>query len=96
MPFGTIQSLFKLWDFQKGVMARITVDIEVLNAAELIRNRKGKFFHWVATKFRSKQDLTKVIEKRISEELVSALRENLDLKLKEEGIAANLKISVRN
>ena len=48
------------------------------------------------TKFRSNQDLTKVIEKRISEELVSALRENLDLKLKQEGIAANLKISVRN
>lgn len=76
-------------------MARITVDIEVLNTAELIRNRKGKFFHWVATKFKSHQDLTKVIEKKISEELVSVLRENLNNRFKKEGIAANLRISVR-
>ena len=76
-------------------MARITVDIKVLNTSELIRNRKGKFFHWMATKFKSDQDLTKVIEKRISDELVAGLREELDLKFRQEGIAANLKISVR-
>lgn len=75
-------------------MARITVHIEVLNTAELIKNRKGKFFHWVATKFKTDQDLTKVIERKISQELVTSLRENLDLKFKQEGIAANLKISV--
>ncbi len=76
-------------------MAIITVDIEVLNTQQLILNRKGRFFHWVATKFKSDQDLTRLIEKKIAEELVNGLRENLDLKFKQEGIAANLKISVR-
>ena len=76
-------------------MTRITVDIEVLNTTELIRNRKGKFFHWVASRFKTDKDLTKAVEKKISQELIAGLRENLDQRFKQEGITANLKISVR-
>ena len=75
-------------------MAKITVNIEVLNTSEIIQNRKGKVFHWLARRIKSPDALRRAIEKRILKEVINGIKVNLDQRFKEEGIAARLKISM--
>ncbi len=77
-------------------MARISVQIDVLNAQEVVENKKGKAIKWIASVFLSEAALKKKIEDKICQEIIKSLRENLDKSLKEEGVAANLTISVEH
>lgn len=75
-------------------MAKIMVNIEVLNTSEIIQRRKGKFFHWLARRIKSPDELRRAIEKKISKEVINGIKVSLDQRFKEEGIAAKLKISI--
>lgn len=75
-------------------MAKIMVNIEVLNTSEIIQRRKGKIFHWLARRIKSPDELRRAIEKKISKEVIDGIKVSLDQRFKEEGIAARLKISM--
>jgi len=75
-------------------MAKIMVNIEVLNTSEIIQRRKGKIFHWLASRIKSPDELRMAIEKKISKEVINGIKVSLDQRFKEEGIAAKLKISI--
>jgi hypothetical protein len=75
-------------------MAKITIQLDVLNSKEIVRNRKGKLVGFVASIFMKEEDLKRKIEEKITEDIVRGLKETLHQRLKEEGVAASLKISV--
>lgn len=76
-------------------MARIVIDIDVLNPSEVIKNKKGTFLNWFSTVLYSEETRKKKVEQKICSELVKKLRENLDHGLRQEGIAAKIRISAK-
>jgi len=76
-------------------MATITITVDVLNAHEVVSIHKGRLVGWLASRFKSEAYLKGEIEKLIAEELVTGIRSQLNDRLQEEGVAANLKISVK-
>jgi len=76
-------------------MPEIVVKIDVLNAPEIIRARKGKALYWLAHQIKGPENLKMLVEEHILKEVVSGLRNQLDERFQEEGILANLKISIQ-
>ena len=74
-------------------MAKVLIEIDVLNSHEIIKEKKGKFTNWFASLIYSEEDLKKKVEEKICKEIVKSLRENLDKGFQEEGVAARLRIS---
>lgn len=74
-------------------MAQVLIEIDVLNAQEIIKQKKGKFTTWVASIFYNEADLKKKVEEKICKELIKSLKENLNKGFEEEGVAAKLRIS---
>lgn len=74
-------------------MAQVLIEIDVLNANEVIKEKKGKFTNWIASLIYNEQDLKKKVEEKICKELIKSLKENLNKGLEAEGVAAKLRIS---
>ena len=74
-------------------MAQVLIEIDVLNANEVIKEKKGRFTNWIASLFYNEKDLKKKVEEEICKELIKSLKENLNKGLEEEGVAAKLRIS---
>lgn len=74
-------------------MAKVLIEIDVLNPHEIIKNKKGKVTNWFASLIYSDEDLKKKVEEKICKEIVQALRENIDKGFAEQGVAAKLRIT---
>lgn len=74
-------------------MAKVLIEIDVLNPHEIIKNKKGKVTNWFASLIYSDENLKKKVEEKICTELIQSLRENLDKGFEEQGVAAKLRIS---
>jgi hypothetical protein len=75
-------------------MAKITIQIDVLNSKEIVKEKKGRLLGLFASIFMKEEDLKRKIEEKISEDIINGLKETLDKRFKEEGVAASLRISV--
>ena len=75
-------------------MATITIQLNVKNVNEVVKDRKGAIMTWLASKMKGEAYLKERVEELICEEVVTGLRAQMDRRFKEEGIAASLKISV--
>lgn len=75
-------------------MATIKVQFEVLNPKEIVKEKKGRLIGLFASIFMKEEDLKKKIEAKITEDIINGLKDTLDKRFKEEGVAANLKISI--
>ena len=76
-------------------MAEISISIDVINSSQVVSKKKGKLISWLATQVTNPEGLKRAVEKKICQEIVESIRHHLDVRLKEEGIAANLKINVK-
>lgn len=74
-------------------MAKVLIEIDVLNPHEIIKSKKGKVTNWFASLIYSDEDLKKKVEEKICKEIVQALRENIDKGFEEQGVAAKLRIT---
>ncbi len=74
-------------------MAKVLIEIDVLNPKEVIQEKKGKFTTWFASLIYSEENLKRKVEEKICAEIVKSLRENLDKGFEEQGVAAKIKIS---
>ena len=74
-------------------MAKVLIEIDVLNSKEVIQAQKGKFKTWFASLIYSEENLKRKVEEKICAEIVQSLRENLDKGFEEQGVAAKIKIS---
>jgi hypothetical protein len=75
-------------------MAVIKINIEVLNAKELVKREKGKFTGFIAGLVMSDELLRKNVEEKVCLEIVKKLKETLEPGLQSEGIKANTSFSV--
>lgn len=76
-------------------MAKVLIEIDVLNSAEILKERKGKFVNWAASILYNEEDIKKKIEKKICQKIVQELRMNLDQGFLKEGVSAKVKISAK-
>jgi hypothetical protein len=76
-------------------MARIYVEIDVLNSSDVVKKKKGVFLGAMASLFMHEEDLKAKIEQVICAEVVNKLRAELNKKLIEEGVTAKLHIEVK-
>ena len=74
-------------------MAKISIELDVLNCAEIVSKKKGAFMGSLAALSLSEKRLKKKVEQEICKEIVNKLRENLDQVFKDEGITARLRIT---
>lgn len=74
-------------------MAKVLIEIDVLNPKEIIKGKKGRFTTWFASLIYSEEDLKRKVEEKICAEIVKSLRENLDKGFEEQGVTAKVKIS---
>lgn len=74
-------------------MARVLIEIDVLNAREVIKKKKGRIAQWLASLVYKEDILKKKVEEEICKEIVKALSENLDKEFSKEGVSARLSIS---
>ncbi len=74
-------------------MAKISIELDVLNCAEIVSKKKGAFFGSLAALGLSEKRLKRKVEQEICKEMVLKLKENLDQAFKEEGISAHLRIT---
>lgn len=74
-------------------MAKVLIEIDVINTHDIIKKKKGKFTHWFASLIYKEADLKKKVEEEICKEVVQSLKQNLDKGFQEEGITAKLRIS---
>ncbi|MDI6400651.1 hypothetical protein QLX67_01500 [Balneolaceae bacterium ANBcel3] len=77
-------------------MRRIIIDIEIQNTIEIIRKQKGRFTAFMARLFVKEETLRKEVEDRILDEIQKTIAKNLEIRLHQEGIKANLKIRKEN
>lgn len=75
-------------------MASIKVQFDVLNPREIVKEKKGRLVGLFASIFMKEEDIKKKIEAKITEDIISGLKDSLDKRFKEEGVMANLKISI--
>lgn len=74
-------------------MAKVLIEIDVLNTHDIIKKKKGRFAHWFASVIYKEADLKKKVEEKICKEVIQSLKENLDKGFQEEGVVAKLRIS---
>lgn len=74
-------------------MAKVFIEIDVLNAQEVIKKKKGRIAQWLASLVYKEDILKKKVEEEICKEIVKALSENLDKEFSKEGVSAKLSIS---
>ena len=76
-------------------MAKVHIEIDVLNAKEVVKKKKGRVAQWMASLVYKEDVLKKKVEEEICKEIVKALSDNLDKEFLKEGIAAKLNISIK-
>lgn len=74
-------------------MAHIKLEIEVKNPDEVIANHKGRWMGLV-TVFMKKEKKKAIVEKTIYEEVLEKLKNELDEKLLEEGVKAEISLTI--
>ena len=74
-------------------MAKISIELDVLNCAEIVSKKKGAILGSLASLSLSEKRLKRKVEQEICKEIVNKLRENLDQVFKDEGITAHLRIT---
>ena len=95
--YSLLIPFWDIFDFTptlKSAMARIYVEIDVLNSSDVIKKKKGVFIGAMASLFMHEGDLKAKIEQVICTEIVNSLRTELNRKLTEEGVTAKLHIEV--
>ncbi len=76
-------------------MAKVQIEIDVLNAKEVVKKKKGRVAQWFASLLYKEDILKKKVEEEICKEIVKALSDNLHKEFLKEGIAAKLNISIK-
>jgi|GEM_PF-5747693 len=74
-------------------MAKISIELDVLNCSEIVSKKKGALLGSLASLSLSEKRLKRKVEQEICKEIVNKLRENLDQVFKDEGITAHLRIT---
>jgi hypothetical protein len=74
-------------------MAKISIELDVLNSAEIVSKKKGALLGSLAALGLSEKRLKRKVEQEICKEMVLKLKENLDEVFKEQGISARLRIT---
>ncbi len=74
-------------------MAKISIQLDVLNSAEIVGKKKGRLMGSLAAFSLSEKKLKRKVEEEICQEIVAKLRENLKQVFEEEGILARLRIT---
>ena len=75
-------------------MVTIKIQIDVQNPHEIVKQEKGFLTGAIAGLLMSKDKLTQKVEEAISEEVVKALKENMEKGFAEKGVRANLVFTV--
>lgn len=76
-------------------MATVHIEIDVLNAKEVVKKKKGRVAQWLASLVYKEDALKKKVEEEICKEIVKVLSENLDKEFVKEGVAAKLTITTK-
>lgn len=76
-------------------MAKVHIEIDVLNAKEVVKKKKGRVAQWLASLVYKEDALKKKVEEEICKEIVKALSDNLHKEFLKEGIAAKLSITTK-
>lgn len=76
-------------------MATVHIEIDVLNAKEVVKKKKGRVAQWLASLVYKEDALKKKVEEEICKEIVKAISENLHKEFVKEGIAAKLNITTK-
>lgn len=77
-------------------MKEISIKFEVLNPKEVVGKKKGKWVKLFASVFMNELKLKQKVEEQVCSEIVNSLKENLTSSLKNEGVEANVSISIVN
>lgn len=72
-------------------MVTINISIDVHNAHEIVKSRKGFFAGLLAKFFLSEKKLKQEVEKRMGEKLIEELRNHLNEGLTKEGVEAKVR-----
>ena len=75
-------------------MVTIRIQLDVQNPHEIVKQEKGFFTGAIAGLLMSREKLKQKVEEAISEEVVKALRENMEKGFAEKGVRANLIFTV--
>lgn len=74
-------------------MVTIQIKVEVLNAQQVIKEKKGAFVGMIADWFVSDEKLQKEVEKKVAEELIGQLKEKIEQGLKDQHVDARISLS---
>lgn len=75
-------------------MKEISIQFEVLNPKEVVGKKKGKWVKFFASVFMNELKLKQKVEEQVCSEIVNSLKENLTTSLKNEGVEANISITI--
>jgi hypothetical protein len=75
-------------------MHQLIIDIEIKNIFEIVKKRKGRISAFIAKYFVREEFVRKEVEQRILQEIKKGLESNLLIKLQQEGIRADVVVSI--
>lgn len=73
-------------------MIKIEIEIDVWNAEELVKKKKGAFIAGLASLFTSKSVLKSKVEEKMATEIVKNLQTQLNAALDMEGVKGKLRV----
>ena len=74
-------------------MININIQLDILNADDIVRKEKGAFVGAMANIFMSREKLKRKVEEVVRLEIEKALQENILFALQEKGVVADLKVN---
>ncbi|MTI30605.1 hypothetical protein [Xanthovirga aplysinae] len=75
-------------------MVKISIDIDVQNPHDIVKQREGKWKGWLARTLMSRKKLKNVVEKEVARKVAKGLEDKLEDELEKEGVIAQIKVDL--